>query len=296
MAGTGNGRFGSLGMPGLDGVAELVLLSTLPEAQVQELPAAGGGSGHRADAGRATGYLRISAHSRPAYPGRHLDQSQDGVAYSSTERLAFLHAEPFGENPTTARRTGKRAGAQPEVGYRHHGDQGLERGEGTSGGYHRLCRPHGAVLAVRPADAFGRITRDGSGSGVWTVRNRERKSPKHRVSVGQRSGIRLSEAPRTAPRLWDGGMPDSPLQPRIQRAGGGFLWKLQAGLCLSGGIGEPGSGGPTTAGMDQRLQRGSSAQRPGNEVPGAILCGLDVKNKPHTCADLGGSVQIQTNE
>lgn len=130
MAGTGNRRFGSLGMPGLGGVAELVLLSTQPEAQVQELPAAGCGNGHRAHTGRETGYLWISAHSRPAYPGRHLDQSQDGVAYSSAERMAFLHAEPFGEDPTAARGTGERAGAQPEMGHRHHGDQGLEREKG----------------------------------------------------------------------------------------------------------------------------------------------------------------------
>ena len=149
MAGTGNRRFGSLGMPGLGGVAELVLLSTLPEAQVQELPAAGRGSGHLADLGQAAGYLWISAYSRLAYPGRPLDQSQDRVAYSSTEGLAFLHAEPLGEEPPTARRTGERAGAQPEMGHRHHGDQGLERREGTAGGYHRLRRPHGAVLAVR---------------------------------------------------------------------------------------------------------------------------------------------------
>ncbi|MCI0595954.1 MAG: M4 family metallopeptidase, partial [candidate division Zixibacteria bacterium] len=34
------------------------------------------------------------------------------------------------------------------------------------------------------------------------------------------------------------------------------------------------------------------ARRPGNEIPGRIPCGMDVKNKPHTCADLGGAVQF----
>ena len=290
MAGTGNGRFGSLGMPDLGGVPELVVLSAASETHDQGLSVAGGGSGHRADFGRAAGHVRVSAHSRLAHSGRDSDQPQDRVAYSSAEGLAFLHAEPFGEDPTAARGAGERAGSESEMGLGHHGHCDLEQGKGASGGYHRLRRPDGAGLAVRPADAFGRIARDGSGSGVWTVRSRERKSSKHRVLIGQRTGVRLPEAPWTSPRLRDGGMPDSPLQPRIQRAGRGFLRKLQAGLRLSGGIGEPGSGGPTTAGMDQRLQRGSSAQRPGDEVPGAILCGLDVKNKHYTCADLGGAV------
>ena len=292
MAGTGNGQFFGLCVWNVGGVPELDVLSTPTETHEPGWPAAGCGSGHRADTGRETGHLWVSAHSCPADSRRHLDQSQDGVAYSSTERMAFLHAEPFGEDPTTARGTGERAGAQPEMGHRHHGDQGLERREGAPGGYHRLRRPHGAILAVRPADAFGGIAGDGSGGGVPAVWNRERKSPKHRVLIGQRAGIRLSETSRSSSRLRDGGMPDSPEKPRIQRAGGGFLRKFQAGLCLSGRIGELGNGGPKTAGMDQRLQRGSSAQRSGNEIPRTVLCGLDVKNQHNACPKLGGSVQL----
>jgi len=290
MAGTGNGRFGSLGMPGLGGVAELVVLSAAAETHDQGLSAAGGGSGHRADFGRAAGHVRVSAHSRLAHSGRDLGQFQDRVAYSSTEGLAFLHAEPFGEGPSAARGTSERAGSESEMGLRHYGHKGLERGERAFGGYHRLRRPHGAVLAVRSADAFGRAAGDGSGGGLPAVRERETEGPKHRVPVGQRAGICLPKTPWTSPRLRDGGMPDPPLQPRIQRAGGGFLRRLQAGLRLPGRTGEPGSRGPEAAGMDRRLQPSRPAQRPGDEGTGAILCGLDVKNKHYTCADLGGAV------
>jgi hypothetical protein len=221
MAGTGNGRFGGFGVPDLGSVPELVVLSTPAEAHNQGLSAAGGGSGHRADFGRAAGHLRVSTHSRLTPSGRDSDQPQDRVAYSSPEGLAFLHAEPFGEGPSAARGASERAGSESEMGLRPYGHKGLERGERASGGYHRLRRPHGAVLAVRPADALGGIARDGSGGGVWTVRSRERKSPKHRVPIRQRAGIRLSETPKGSSGLRDGGMPDAPQKPRIQRAGRG---------------------------------------------------------------------------
>lgn len=291
MAGGRTGRFGSFRVSDPGSIEGLVVLSVAAEAQKRTGSAAGCGSGHRAHTGRETGYLWISAHSCAAHPGGHPDQFQDGVAYPSPERLAFLHAQPFTERKTAARGAGERAGTEPPMGFRHYEHKGLERGEGASGSYHRLCRPDGAGLAVRPADAFGRVAGDGSGSGLSTIRERKTGGPKPRVFVGQRAGIRLPETPKTSCRLRDGSMPDPPQKPRIQRAGGGFLRQLQAGLRLSERTAEPECGRPANTRMDKRLQPTRPAQRLGDESPRGILCGLDGKNKPHTCADLSGSVQ-----
>ena len=294
MAGRENGRFFDFGLSDVGGVAELAILSAAAEAPKQNGSATGGGSGYRAGLGRKPGQLWVSTHSRSAHPAGDSDQSQDGVAYPSTERLAFLRAEPFSERETAARGAGERAGTQSKMGLRHHGDKGLERRKGSLGGHHRLCRPDGAFLAVWAADAFGRVAGDGSGGGLPAVRKREAESPDYRVFVGQRAGIRLPETPKTSSGLRDGHLPNSPEKPRIQRAGGGLLRQLQAGLRLSERTAEPECGSPANTRMDKGLQPGRPAQRPGDESPRRILCGLDVKNKHYTCADLGGAVQFDS--
>jgi len=54
-----------------------------------------------------------------------------------------------------------------------------------------------------------------------------------------------------------------------------------------------GGGGPEAAAVDSRLQRGRAAQRPGDEVPGTVLRGLDeVKTHTSTCPKLGGAVHV----
>ena len=292
MVGRGDWWFFGFGVWDIGSVPELVLLSTPTEAEGDGLSAAGCGRSDRADAGWKTGYLWVSADSCSTHPGWDLDQPQDRVAYSSAEGLAFLYSDLFREKGAPARGAGECAGAQPEMGIGHHRDCGLEWGEGAFGGNHRLCGPHGSFLAVWAQDALGRVTRDGSGGRLPAVRVPETEGPKYRVLDGQRAGVRLSEAAGSSPGLRDGRMPYPSLQPRIQRAGRGLFWKLQTGLCLPGGVGEPGAGGPEFARMDRRLQSDRPTQRPGDEISRPVLCRLDVKNQANTCPKLGGAVQI----
>lgn len=247
MAFGANGRFVEFGMPDVGEIPEVAVLSAAPEAQNRDLPAAGGGGSHRADTGRESGHLWVSAHSRPFDSGGHPDQPQDGMAYPSTEGVAFLHTEPLPAY-AAARGAGERSGTESEMGFGHHGYQGLERRKGASGGYHRLRRPDGAFLAVWATDGFGGTAGDDSGSGLPALRHRDRQGPSSRVLIRQRAGICLPEATARSSEFRDDRMPDTPPKPRIQRAGRGFLWKLQAGLRLPGRVGEPGSRGPANTG------------------------------------------------
>lgn len=293
MAGGKDGWFIEPGMPDVGDVPELAVLSAATEAQDGDLPAAGSGASHRAYLGRKSGYVWVPAYSCPAPPGWDADQSQDRMAHPAAEKLAFLHAEPRKENLATARGASECSGTQPPMGLGHHGDKNLVRRKRPLGGHHRLRRPDDPFLAVWAANGFGRAAGDGSGGGLPALRSREGKGPSHRVLIGQRAGICLPETTDRAAGLRDGHLPDAPQKPGIQRTGRGFFREFQTGLRLSEGTAQSGGCRQANTRMDQRLQRGRSAQRLGNETPGRILCGMDVKNKHYICADLGGAEQNQ---
>ena len=105
------------------------------------------------------------------------------------------------------------------------------------------------------------------------------------------AGVHLTSVPAVRASHGTHPLPHAPAEPGIKRLGGGVLWQLQAGLCLSGVSRDGGRHRASTPRVDRTLQSPSPAQRLGDAVASRVLCGVVSQKQDSTCPKLGGAVQ-----
>jgi len=86
-------------------------------------------------------------------------------------------------------------------------------------------------------------------------------------------------------------LPHTPAEPGVERLGRGVLRPRQAGLCVSGLLGDLRDGGRADPRVDRALQPARPAQCAGDAVTRSVLCRLENQKHATTCPKLGGAVQ-----
>jgi len=152
----------------------------------------------------------------------------------------------------------------------------------------------GAGLALRQTDHGRGSGRDAARGGVPAVRRGTNQRPGHRVPERQRAGIYLASVPAICEGHGIAPLPHTPAEPGVERLGQGVLRQRQAGLCVSGLLGNLRDGGTADPRVDRALQPARPAQCTWDAVTRGVLCGLESQKHATTCPKLGGAVQEKT--
>ena len=278
------------GLPSLGQAAELAVLSTAIGARATT-PAPGARRERPATPGSQSHLLRLPADPCAAQATRGGVQSQNGVASTAATGVALDQSETHHPVWAATRRAGASLRTQSALGVRHYQYPSVGWTEGPLGHHDRLRGPHGVGVAVCHAHDGRRSRRDAAGGCMAPLWGSEDPCTGHRIPQRQWAGVHLTSVPAVRAGHGTHPVPHAPAEPGIKRLGGGVLWQLQAGLCLSGVSRDGGRRSASTPGVDRTLPSPGPAQRLGDAVASRVLCDVVSQKQDSTCPKLGGAVQ-----
>jgi hypothetical protein len=277
------------GLPSLGQAAELAVLSTAIGARATT-PAPGTRREHPATPGSQPHLLRLPADPCTAQATRGGVQSQNGVASTAATRVALDQSETHHPVWAATRRASASIRTQSALGVRHDQYPSVGWTEGPLGHHDRLRGPHGIGVAVCHAHDGRRSRRDAAGGYLAPVWRSADPRTRDRIPQRQWAGVHLASVSAIRASHGTYPVPHAPAESGVKWLGGGVLWELQAGLCLSGVSRDGGRRSASTPGVDRTLQSPGPAQRLGDAVASRVLCGVASQKQDSTCPKLSGAV------
>jgi hypothetical protein len=285
-----NGLLRGQGLPSLGQAAELAVRSTAIGARATT-PAPGARSERSATSGSEPHFLRLPADPCTAQAPRGGVQSQNGVASTAATGVALDQSETHHPVWAATRRASARIRTQSALGVRHDQYPSVGWTAGPLSHHDRRRGPQGIGVAVCHAHDGRRSCRDAAGGDLAPVGGSADPRTRHRIPQRQWAGVHLASVSAIRASHGTYPVPHAPAASGVNRLGGGVLWELQAGRCLSGVSRDGGRRRASTSGVDRTLHSPGPAQRLGDAVASRVLCGVASQKQDSTCPKLGGAVQ-----